>query len=83
MESSYVMPRTCLHCHLKDTPGMRTLIQVTSSRASQLMGLLLAEQLQMHPHPITVSLLEDYSLVGPDSNLFLRFISKNSQELRI
>ena len=37
----------------------------------------------MHLQPITVRLLEGSSLVGQDGNLFLRFISEESQELRI
>lgn len=71
-------------CHLKGTCGMRTRIQVTSAWPWPVHGsLLLAEQPQMHLHPITVSLWEGFSLAGPDGNLFLRFISKASQELSI
>lgn len=36
----------------------------------------------MNTHPITVRLLEASTLAGPGDNLFLRFISKDSQELR-
>lgn len=80
MESSYILPRTCLHCHLKNY-----LRYENSDSSNQLMGLASSFASRTTPNapPPNYCQSPEKSLVGPDGNLFPRFISKDSQELSI